>query len=190
MNGVKLTPEEKRTLIRLARATITKWAGLPATLPEASGRLIAEKRGVFVTLRMQGDLRGCIGYIQPFETVADAVRELAIKSASEDPRFDPVSPEEVGRLSIEISVLTPLTPISGPAEVMVGRDGLVVESGWRRGLLLPEVATDEGWDAEEFLSGTCRKAGLGKDAWRRPGIKLYRFETEHFSEAVEGGTAR
>jgi AmmeMemoRadiSam system protein A len=139
---------------------------------------------------MHGDLRGCIGYIQPFETVADAVRELAIKSASEDPRFDPVTPEEIGHICIEISVLTPLIPISGPDEVMVGRDGLVVESGWRRGLLLPEVATDEGWDAEEFLSGTCRKAGLGRDAWRRPGIKLYRFETEHFSEADEGGSLR
>jgi AmmeMemoRadiSam system protein A len=190
MNGVKLTSEEKRTLIRLARATLSQWAGLPATVPPASGRLATEKRGVFVTLRILGDLRGCIGYIQPFETVAEAVRELAIKSASEDPRFDPLTPDEVGRVTIEISVLTPLEAIDGPADVVVGRDGLVVESGWHRGLLLPEVATDEGWTVEEFLAGTCRKAGLGRDAWRRPGVKLYRFETEHFSEADEGKAGR
>ncbi|MCU0452603.1 MAG: AmmeMemoRadiSam system protein A [Bacteroidetes bacterium] len=185
MNGVKLTSDEKRTLVLLARATIAQWAGLPASMPATSGRLLTEKRGVFVTLRIHGDLRGCIGYIQPFETVADAVRELAVKSASEDPRFDPLTPEEVGQLSIEISVLTPLEPIGGPSEVAVGQHGLVVDAGWRRGLLLPEVAIEEGWDAEQFLSGTCRKAGLGRDAWRRPGLKLYRFETEHFSEETE-----
>lgn len=182
MNGVKLTLEEKRTLVRLARSTISQWAGLPAAVPDLAGRLLTEKRGVFVTLRTHGNLRGCIGYIQPFEAVADAVRELAVKSASEDPRFDPLTPEEVGQMTVEISVLTPLEPIKGPSDVAVGQHGLVVEAGWRRGLLLPEVATDEGWDAEAFLSGTCRKAGLGADAWRRPGVKLYRFETEHFSE--------
>ncbi|MEK6650177.1 MAG: AmmeMemoRadiSam system protein A [Bacteroidota bacterium] len=183
MSDIHLTSEEKHVLVRLARATIVTWAGLPATPPRVEGRLATEKRGVFVTLREFDDLRGCIGYVQPFATVADAVRELVIKSASEDPRFDPVTADEVGRLSIEISVLTPLEPVEGPQEVEVGRHGLVVESGWRKGLLLPEVAVDEGWTAEEFLSGCCRKAGLGRDAWRRPGTKIFRFETEHFSEA-------
>ena len=182
MNGVKLTPDEKRTLVQLARATIAQWAGLPASMPATGGRLITEKRGVFVTLRIHGELRGCIGYIQPFETIVDAVRELAVKAASEDPRFDPVTPDEIGRMTIEVSVMTPLEPIRGVEELVVGQHGVVVESGWRRGLLLPEVAREEGWTADDFLCGCCRKAGLGRDAWRRPGVKLFRFETEHFSE--------
>lgn len=183
MSQVSLTQDERRRLVRLARATIASWAGLPGEAPHMEGRLATEKRGVFVTLRMYGELRGCIGYIQPFESMADAVRELSIKSASEDPRFDPVTPEEVGLLSIELSVLTPLEPITGPEDVEIGRHGLVVEAGWKRGLLLPEVAVDENWTPEEFLTGCCRKAGLGRDAWRRAGTKLFRFETEHFSEA-------
>ena len=145
--------------------------------------MATEMRGVFVTLRIYGELRGCIGYVQPFETVANAVRELSIKAASEDPRFDPVTSEDVGHLAIEISVLTPLEQIEGPAQVEIGKHGLVVESGWKRGLLLPEVALEEDWSPEEFLGGCCRKAGLGRDAWKRPGTKLFRFETEHFSEA-------
>lgn len=186
MSGTRLTSDEKQTLVRLARATIEQWAGLPANPPEVGERLQTEKRGVFVTLRLNGELRGCIGYIQPFETIADSIRELSLKSASEDPRFDPVTPSEVGQLSIEISVLTPVEPIAGPGDLIIGRHGVVVESGWRKGLLLPEVATEAGWDAEAFLSGCCRKAGLARDAWRRPGVKLFRFETEHFEERTAG----
>ncbi len=144
--------------------------------------MLREPAGVFVTLELHRELRGCIGYVEPVLPLAEATREVAAKAALEDPRFDPVTSGELSEIEIEISVLSPLHEIHSPDEVTVGVHGLVLESGFRRGLLLPQVATDYGWDRFEFLSHTARKAGLPPDAWKRPGARLSTFTVERFSE--------
>jgi AmmeMemoRadiSam system protein A len=148
-----------------------------------------QEGGAFVTLRIHGELRGCIGYVEYPGPVRVAVDEVARKAAFGDPRFDPLQPEELDRVTIEISVLTPMRRITSPEEVTIGRDGLVIELHGHRGLLLPQVATEYGWDVEEFLGNTCRKAGLPMDAWRDPRAVLYAFSAEVFSEGEPGETA-
>lgn len=135
----------------------------------------------FVTLHRGGELRGCIGHLGTDQPLAQVIPRCAVAAATEDPRFAPVTGEELDRLDLEISVLTPLEPIRGPGDIEVGRHGLVVEQGWNRGLLLPQVATEWHWDAETFLAHTCRKAGLPMDAWKH-GARLFRFEAEVFGE--------
>lgn len=143
--------------------------------------------GAFVTLRSEGELRGCIGYIEYPGPVRTAVEDVARKAAFGDPRFEPLGPDELDRVQIEISVLTPMRRITSPAEITIGRDGLVIQCRGRRGLLLPQVATEYGWDAEEFLENTCRKAGLPVGAWREPSAELEAFSAEVFSEVPPGG---
>ena len=139
-----------------------------------------------MTLRAQGALRGCIGRTDSTDRLIDVIREMARAAALRDPRFRPVRPDEVNGLHIEISVLGPLDPCRAE-DVVVGRDGLVVEGFGRRGLLLPEVATDQGWDRQAFIAGTCRKAGLPPDALDH-GARLQSFQTEHFEdESVRTG---
>lgn len=135
---------------------------------------------MFVTLRQEGELRGCIGYVEPVETIADAVRHLAVKASSEDPRFASVHLSEMGSLFIEVSLLSPLSPCGDTHTIEVGRHGLVVEKEWHRGLLLPEVAVEAGWDAEGFLDHCCVKAGLSKKDWKEPETRVFIFESEHF----------
>jgi AmmeMemoRadiSam system protein A len=143
--------------------------------------VLTQPGGAFVTLHNHGDLRGCIGHIEPTEPLGQVVARCAVAACSSDPRFAPITPTELGQLDIEISLLGPLEPIAGPHDIEVGRHGLVVESGWQRGLLLPQVATEWGWDAGAFLAHTCHKAGLPRDAWQH-GAKLWRFEAEVFAE--------
>lgn len=133
-----------------------------------------------MTLRKGGALRGCIGRTDASDRLVDVVSQMATAAAARDPRFSAVRPDEVNTLSIEISVLGPLAPCA-PDDVVVGRDGLVVESSGRRGLLLPEVALNQGWDRAAFIRATCRKAGLPEDAVER-GARLLAFRTEHFEE--------
>lgn len=133
--------------------------------------------GAFVTLNRDGDLRGCIGMVGQVGPAAALVAEAAWSAAVSDPRFPPVTPEELGRLELEVSLLTPLEWLDArdlPGAVVPGTHGLVVEQGPHRGLLLPQVATDQGWDAPRFLDETCRKAGLPRDAWRT-GAQVGRF---------------
>lgn len=139
--------------------------------------------GVFVTLTKDGELRGCIGTLECRRPLVDEIVRVAVSAAREDPRFPPVTPAELPELRLELSVLGPLERIdpSDPDAIAIGRHGLVVEQGWRRGLLLPQVAPEWGWDREEFLAHTCRKAGLAIDAWRR-GADVYRFEADVFGE--------
>ena len=134
-----------------------------------------------MTLHKRGELRGCIGHIEPTEPLGRVVPRCAVAACSSDSRFPPVAAGELDVIDIEISLLGPLEAIAGPQEISVGRHGLVVERGWRRGLLLPQVAAEWGWDAETFLSHTCLKAGLAHDAWRK-GAQVWRFEAEVFSE--------
>lgn len=135
--------------------------------------------GAFVTLKVHGHLRGCIGTIVSDEPLPETIAELAVKSASYDPRFPPVGPAELNELDIEISILGPLREVTDIGEIQIGRDGLVVEHGGRRGLLLPQVATEHNLDVRSFLSQTCIKAGLPPDMWKL-GAKIYRFPAEVF----------
>jgi AmmeMemoRadiSam system protein A len=175
---------DRKLLLRLARDTITAHVtGMRAPAPDLEGAL-ARPGAAFVTLHSHGDLRGCIGHLDPDEPLGRVIPRCAIGASSRDPRFPPVSAGELAAIEIELSLLGPLEPIAGAADVEVGRHGLVVERGWQRGLLLPQVAVEWNWDAEVFLTQTCRKAGLPHDAWKN-GAKLWRFEAEVFGE--EGG---
>ena len=156
------------------------------TLPRA----FHELRGVFVTLKQYpgGELRGCIGYPLPLVPLGEAIRDVAVAAATEDPRFPPVDGSEMDRLAVEVSVLTlpQVVPSTSPdsmvAAIHPGRDGLIVEGYGTSGLLLPQVATEQGWDAEELLEGTCQKAGLPPAAWRDRRVRVRRFEAEVFGE--------
>ncbi len=130
------------------------------------------RAGVFVSLHKGDALRGCIGHIEPDQPLSRAVPSSAIAAASTDPRFAPVTTEEMTELQIELSILGPLERIASVGDVEVGRHGLLVERGWNRGLLLPQVAVEWGWDAEAFLSQTCHKAGLPLDAWKSAATHL------------------
>lgn len=147
--------------------------------PPAGDPVLDTKAGAFVTLRQKGRLRGCIGHIMGLKPLGLTVVEMAAAAATQDPRFRPVRPEELGELELEISVLTPLTPCA-PEQVRVGTDGLLIQLRGRSGLLLPQVPLELGWDREQFLEGLCQKAGLPPKAWRDPQTRLYRFQAVVF----------
>jgi AmmeMemoRadiSam system protein A len=178
----QLSPEDRGRLLAAARAAVADaLAGRPLRTVPTEG-VFARRAGVFVSFHLDGDLRGCIGHPDGNETLATVVPECAVSAATGDPRFDAVSAAELPRCVIEISVLGPITPVGDAAEIVVGRDGLIAEQGWRRGLLLPQVAVEYGWDRGAFLARTCGKAGLPPDAWKR-GATISRFEAEVFDDA-------
>jgi AmmeMemoRadiSam system protein A len=179
-------------LLRVAREAIAAHlAGRPAPAsdaalhaPEADAADAAGAPfGVFVTLRRasDGELRGCVGLMESSSPLVHAVAEMAVASASRDGRFEPVAVGELPELRIEISVLSPLTPIL-PEAVEVGRHGLLVEARDRRGVLLPQVPVEHGWDREHFLDSVCLKARLPADAWRGPDVRLSAFTATVFGE--------
>lgn len=198
MNGIpdEYSAEERRYLLRLAHRSIRSAvtgtalpAELPATQLGAESRAhLREARGAFVTLHKNGELRGCIGMVMAVKPLDDTVREMAHAAALEDPRFEPVAEAELESLQLEISVLSPMFVIA-PEDVAVGRHGLMVSYGGRRGLLLPQVAPEWGWDRETFLAQTCRKAGLSPEQWRH-GAKLEAFTAEVFGETEPGQSLR
>ena len=172
----KLSGAEKKDLLKLARSAVSSYVldnKILEKIPRTPG--FDTKRGVFVTLKIGGRLRGCIGFIEPVLPLAQAVVQAAVHAASQDPRFNPVTREELSRLEYEISVLTPLMEVKNPSSIRVGRHGLVVAMDGRSGLLLPQVATENGWDRETFLRQTCFKAGLAPDAWKK-GARIFSFE--------------
>ena len=139
--------------------------------------------GAFVSLHTDaGDLRGCIGSIHPVAPLCHAVASNAVNAAFRDPRFHPLEREELSRIQIEISVMSPIEVVDDVDSIEVGRDGLIIVRGDRAGLLLPQVATDYGWDREMFLAQTCVKAGLPQGAWRLPDTRIERFSAEVFGE--------
>jgi len=183
---VTISPVEREQLLAIAReAIVAHTSGREPTVPALAG-LLAERRGAFVSLHTRGELRGCIGHVEPDEPLGAVVSRCAVLACSEDPRFQAVTPREVADLEIELSVLGLLEPVSDPAAIEIGRDGLVIEQGGHRGLLLPQVAVEWEWDREAFLAQTCRKAGLPGDAWKR-GARLWRFEAEVFGDSPERG---
>jgi len=172
--------EERATLLRLAHRSIeSALEGLEVELVPPNEHL-AEHRGAFTTLHRNGKLRGCIGYVFPTQSLFRTVADTARAAAFEDPRFPPVDEEEAPGLKVEISVLSLLRP-AAPEQVVVGKHGLVVQQGSRRGLLLPQVPVEWHWDRETFLTQTCLKAGLPADAWMR-GAQLQVFTAEVFGE--------
>lgn len=173
---------EKVQLLHLARRSIeAKVLGTPLPGLETDSPLLKEKRGAFVTITKDGRLRGCIGHIRGLEPLNTTVSKMAIAAATEDPRFPPLRREELDKISLEISVLTPFRRITSPDEIEVGRDGIYMEKGPNHGLLLPQVATEYGWQREEFLDHTCLKAGLPVGAWRE-GADIYVFSAQVFNE--------
>ncbi|MHB8351692.1 MAG: TIGR00296 family protein [Thermoplasmata archaeon] len=183
--------------VRLARFTVEESSGGPVgpAPEEPLSAAFRVPRGVFVTLRTHpGErLRGCIGFPLPVFPLGRAIRLAAAAAAREDPRFPPVSARELNRLTVEVSVLTVPEPLAGRTgaarreALCVGTDGLIVEAGGRTGLLLPQVATEQGWDARQFLAGACEKAGLPPEAWESPATRLLTFRARIFREASPGG---
>ena len=148
----------------------------------AGGGYLQKKCGAFVTLTIHGQLRGCIGYVIAERPLLETVREAARAAAFQDPRFAPLRRAELSELRLEISVLSEPRPVCSLEEIRVGDHGLIVRHGFRSGLLLPQVATEYGWDRETFLSHTCAKAGLPRDSWRDPDTEIELFEAEVFGE--------
>jgi len=177
-----LTPEEERACLQLARQALEHYfkTGGHLHTPIKTGTL-KEKRGAFVTLTVDGDLRGCIGYPLPVKPLDETIIEMAIAAASQDTRFRPLASNEMIRLKIEISVLGLPEPVSSPTDVVVSRHGIIVSKGFYRGLLLPQVPVEHGWDRETYLRHGCLKAGLGPDEWKT-GAKIEVFTAQVFFE--------
>jgi AmmeMemoRadiSam system protein A len=172
--------QERDLLLRVAHEAIeAALADHPLPLDPPSPHL-AEPRGVFTTIYLHGELRGCVGYVFPVASLSRAVAETARAAAAQDTRFLPVSREEAPELQISLSVLSPLKPID-PEQIEIGRHGLVVTLAGHRGLLLPQVPVEHNWDRLTFLEQTCRKAGLPKDAWKA-GATLEAFTAEVFGD--------
>ncbi len=180
-DGFALTGADKEYLLAQVKDSIkARIAGKqpPADIPESA--VLKEKRGGFVTLKKNGILRGCIGYIEAYKPLYQTIREMAQAAAFNDPRFPEVTKKELSELEFEISVLTPLSEIDDPELIEVGRHGLLIRYEGYSGLLLPQVPLEYGWNREEFLAHTCRKAGLAPDCWRHPGCRLFIFSAEVF----------
>ena len=179
-----LTPESRRQLLRIAHEAFEARVRR-APLAQRDASASAACQPAFVTIFCRGELRGCLGRLSPDVSLPDLVADLAQEVADSDPRFDPVQPDELRDITLEISVLTPEREIREVSEIEVGRHGLIVEKGSRRGLLLPQVATEHGWDRDTFVAQACHKAGLASDAWRH-GARIFVFEAQVFGEADRG----
>ena len=180
-----LTPKQQSTLLQIARDSIGgRLDGRePAVDASTFDPVLREPAGAFVTLKTrEGDLRGCIGSVMAVEPLYRAVARSAVNAAFRDPRFPPVTTEELADLRLEISVMGPLVPVASIDEIVCGRDGLVVRRGQFAGLLLPQVAEEWNWDRETFLSQTCVKAGLPPRAWHDSDTTIERFSAHVFGE--------
>jgi hypothetical protein len=190
--------EDGKLAVRIARAVVESHVkGTKFKEPEVP-EIFRQRSGVFVTLTTypKDELRGCIGYPEPIMPLIDALKDAAVSACSRDPRFPPVRPEELKNIKVEVSLLTPPAEIrvKRPKEcvehVKIGEDGLIIQRSFAKGLLLPQVPVEWGWDSEEFLCQCCLKAGLMPDAWLQQGTKVFKFQAEVFSEEKPGGEAR
>jgi AmmeMemoRadiSam system protein A len=180
-----LAKQEKTLLLELAREAIDRRLENRFQLRKVESPPLALPHGAFVTLHRQGELRGCIGRVRSLDPLYATVQEMAVAAAFQDPRFKPVARDEFSLLEIEISVLSPPETIADPTQIEVGKHGLIISSGPYSGLLLPQVATEWGWDAETFLNHTCLKAGLPENYWRQTQVKIEAFTAQVFSEISE-----
>ena len=198
----ELTQEEGEFLIHLARNTVKQYLQNEKKLERLKDtpKKLFEHCGVFVTINNvrsgEKELRGCIGYPYPTIPLVEAVIDSAINAATQDPRFEPLSLRELDRVVFEVSVLTPPEPVevANPKEyvkqIKVGEDGLIIEKGFYKGLLLPQVPVEWGWCEEEFLCQCCVKAGLPPDSWLTKGVKLSKFKAIIFEEETPNGTIK
>ncbi len=183
MGENNLSRQEKIMLLQIAREAIkSQLEGRAMQLPQISSAALLEPRGAFVTLHKHGQLRGCIGNFTSPNPLYQTVAEMAISAAFNDPRFQPLAPHEFSEIDIEISALTPLRPIKDIEEIEVGRHGIYVINGPYRGVLLPQVATEYGWDRYTFLDQTCIKAGMSPGCWQDPSTQILIFSAEIFGE--------
>lgn len=183
MEEKNLSAEERKTLLQVARAAIAKKLKQEYQTPKIPATPgLASKSGAFVTLHKKGSLRGCIGRFTGEGPLSRTVEQMALAAAFEDPRFSPLTAAELAQVDLEISVLTPMRRIDSIEEIQVGTHGLYMVQGFHRGVLLPQVATDNGWDRPTFLEQTCRKAGMGKDCWKDPQTQIFVFSAEVFGE--------
>lgn len=177
-----LKPGDEKVLLSLARRAVTHFLETGEVLHEPPPQPgLAAKRGVFISLKTGGRLRGCIGYPLPVKPLHEAVVEMAVASASRDLRFDPLTAEDLADTTIEISVLAPPRAVRSAEDVETGRHGIIISKGGAKGLLLPQVAVEHGWDRETFLRHGCLKAGLPEDAWTRD-ARIEVFTAQVFSE--------
>lgn len=176
-----LGKEEQEVLLQIARKTLQSYLSEGKVSEfEVESKSLKEKRGAFVTLKKKGRLRGCIGHIEADKPLYEVVSEMAIAAATQDPRFSPVTLDELSEIDIEISVLSPFKEVNDIDEIEIGRDGLLIRKGFASGLLLPQVPVEWGWDRDEFLRQVSLKAGLPPDAWKS--ADLYRFTAQVFGE--------
>lgn len=184
-----LSDDEGKLLIKIARENIHDYLiGEKYEIPSNLPKIFYEKLGVFVTLNLHNNLRGCIGYPEPYKPLIDALLDVSLAAAFDDPRFKPLTSQEYEDIDIEISVLTK------PKEVLIdkydeyfkklkiGFDGLIIENGYHRGLLLPQVPIEQNWNMEEYLENLCYKAGLYADAWKDEKTRIYNFQAQIFHE--------
>jgi AmmeMemoRadiSam system protein A len=180
-----LNKDQQKELLGLARGAIRlRLEGRGGPRVEMKDAALSEKRGAFVTLTIAGQLRGCIGYPLPVKPLAEAVIEMAVAAATQDPRFDPITLEDLDKVRIEISVLSLPRKVKGPEDVEVGKHGIIISKGYRKGLLLPQVPTENKWDRETYLRYGCLKAGLAEDEWKR-GVTIEVFTAHVFSETTK-----
>ena len=189
-----LSLDEGRKAVALARNVIEQYVKNNTTPLSSLAGVFTEKQGTFVTLHTfpEHDLRGCIGIPLPVMPLKEAIIDAA-KSATRDPRFPPLKENEIKKVIIEVTILTKpelikaVKPQEYVSSIEIGRDGLIVEQGFYKGLLLPQVPVEQGWDKEEFLSHTCMKAGLLPDAWFDENIKIFKFSGQIFTEIEQNG---
>ena len=180
---MSLTLEEKRSLFNIAKTVVQAVVnGEPVPDFDIQSGTLTEDRGAFVTLKMAGELRGCIGYVIPVLPLYKTVIEVAEAAATRDWRFSPVQPDELSELHYEISALSVPKTIQSVDDIIVGTHGLIIEKGMQKGLLLPQVAPEWGWDRTQFLEHTCQKAGLPPDAWQKKDCRIQTFVAEVFGE--------
>ncbi len=177
---------EQQAALKLARTSIARVFDKNISLDEdyKNHQVFEEQRGVFVTLKKDGELHGCVGLIEPPKiSLAQAIQEMAVSTAFHDARFSPLTVDELNKIKIEISVLTVPKKIKSVAEIELGKHGVIVKSGWQNGVFLPQVALETGWSKEKFLNELChQKAGLPENCWQDPRVELYTFEAEVYSE--------
>ncbi len=180
--SASLTAADRRALLSLARKTLERWYRTGTVpLPRSDSPALRRNQGAFVTLNIRGQLRGCIGHMAEDTPLVVNVAKMAMEAALHDPRFNPVRADELTSIDVEVSVLTPMSRVAGPADIQVGRDGVLIEKAGRRAVFLPQVAPEQGWNREQMLENLCEKAGLAGDCWTKDAA-FYTFQADVFGE--------
>ena len=194
MTNFQFSDSDGIELVKMARKVVTEFLRNDSKISDSKfDSKFDFSSGVFVTINKENDLRGCIGYPTPVKRLCDGLVDAAISAAIRDPRFTPVTIDELDKITFEVTVLTPPEEIKVEeyseylSEIKVGRDGLIVENGFSSGLLLPQVPTEYGWNEKEFLEHTCQKAGLNKDAWKEKSTIISKFQGVIFKEEKPKG---